>query len=108
MAEILHPTRENFDDMLSRNHLVLVDFWADWCAPCRMAATVIDQLANLNQGRVAVAHVNVDEQQELAVRFGIQSIPTILVFKNGALQASEIGVKSLASYTGLLDNLLQA
>ena len=104
MAEILHPTRENFDDMLSRNHLVLVDFWA----PCRMAAPVIEQLANLYQGRVAVAKVNVDEQQELAVRFGIQSIPTILVFKNGALQASEIGVKSLASYTGLLDNLLQA
>ena len=69
---------------------------------------VIEQLANLYQGRVAVAKVNVDEQQELAVRFGIQSIPTILVFKNGALQASEIGVKSLASYTGLLDNLLQA
>ena len=87
MAEILHPTRENFDDMLSRNHLVLVDFWAAWCAPCRMAAPVIEQLANLYQGRVAVAKVNVDEQQELAVRFGIQSIPTILVFKNGALQA---------------------
>ena len=108
MAEILHPTRENFDDMLSRNHLVLVDFWAAWCAPCRMAAPVIEQLANLYQGRVAVAKVNVDEPQEVAVRFGIQSIPTILVFKNGALQASEIGVKSLASYTGLLDNLLQA
>ena len=100
--------KNNFEEeVVNSTKPVLLDFWASWCGPCRMVSPIVDEIAQ-EHPEIKVGKVNVDEQQELAVRFGIQSIPTILVFKNGALQASEIGVKSLASYTGLLDNLLQA
>ena len=82
MAEtILHPTKDNFDTMLQENKVVLVDFWADWCGPCKMLAPVIDSLAKEYNGRAAFAKINVDEQSDLATRFGIMSIPTVIILK---------------------------
>lgn len=103
---ILHPTKDNFDTMLQQNDVVLVDFWADWCGPCKMLAPVIDSLADEYNGRVVFAKINVDEQSGLASRFGIMSIPTVIIFKNGQEIAKEIGFKPADSYRGILENAL--
>ena len=83
MAEkikVINSTQE-FDDMIKQNRYVLVDFWATWCAPCRMVAPVIEKIADQYSTKINVAKVDVDEQQELAIRYGIQSIPTVILFK---------------------------
>lgn len=92
-----------FDDLLAKEKFVLVDFWATWCAPCRMIAPVIEQLADKYDGKITVAKVDVDENQELSIRYGIQSIPTVVLFKDGKVEAKEIGVKPLSSFTKMLD-----
>ena len=106
MAEILHPTRENFDDMLSRNHLVLVDFWAAWCAPCRMAAPVIEQLAQDYEGKAVIGKVDVDEQGELAMRYGVMSIPTVIFFKDGKEIHREVGALPKEVFSNVLNENL--
>ncbi len=95
---------QEFDDLLAKEKLVLVDFWATWCAPCRMIAPVIEKLAGQYEGKIKVAKVDVDQQQELSIRYGIQSIPTVILFKEGKIEAKEIGVKPLNSFTKLLDS----
>ena len=89
---------------LDKEKLVLVDFWAGWCAPCRMLAPIIEKIADQYDGKLVVGKVNIDEQQELAVRYGIQSIPTVILFKDGKVAAKEVGVKPLKSFTALLDS----
>lgn len=103
MANILHPGKADFDQMLKENSLVLVDFWATWCAPCRMLAPVIEQLAEKYDGKVAVAKVDIDEQQELAMDFSVQSIPTVILFKDGKPVDTLIGVRPAAAYEELID-----
>ncbi len=95
---------QEFDNLLAKEKLVLVDFWATWCAPCRMIAPVIEKLAGQYEGKIKVAKVDVDQQQELSIRYGIQSIPTVILFKEGKIEAKEIGVKPLNSFTKLLDS----
>ncbi|MFA9424063.1 MAG: thioredoxin [Sedimentibacter sp.] len=95
---------KEFDDLLAKEKFVLVDFWATWCAPCRMIAPVIEKLADQYEGKIAVAKVDVDENQELSIRYGIQSIPTVVLFKDGKIEAKEIGVKPLNSFTKMLDS----
>ena len=73
---------------------VLVDFWAEWCAPCRSIAPVLDELADTHAGKLKVAKVNIEENQDLTAEFGIQSIPTLLIFKNGEIKDRIIGAKS--------------
>lgn len=105
MAEIkiINSTQE-FDDLIKNNKYVLVDFWATWCAPCRMVAPVIDKIADQYSDKVVVAKVDVDDQQELAIRYGIQTIPTIIFFKEGRLASKEIGVKPLSSFATMIDS----
>ena len=104
--KIMHPNKEEFDKLIAQDELILVDFWATWCAPCRMLAPVIEQIAEQYQGRLIVAKVDVDEQNDLASQYGIQSIPTVMVFQKGEVRAREVGAKPLSSYTGLLDSLI--
>jgi len=101
--KIINSTQE-FDDMIKQNRYVLVDFWAPWCAPCRMVAPVIEKIAEQYSEKVIVAKVDVDEQQELAIRYGIQTIPTIIFFKEGRLASKEIGVKPMSSFAKMIDS----
>ncbi len=86
---------------------VLVDFWADWCQPCHMLAPVVDQLAETYAGRITVGKVDIDANGDLATRYDINSIPTILVFRGGEVVERLVGVRAKADYTAALDALLE-
>ena len=91
MAEIT-VTKDNFEqEVLNAKLPVLVDFWATWCGPCRMLGPELEALANEQEGKLIVAKVNVDEEEELAGQFGVMSIPTMIVFKDGQQVAKKIG-----------------
>lgn len=103
---VLHPTAQEFDTVLKENKTVLVDFWATWCMPCTMMAPLVEQLAEEYDGRVTVAKVDIDEQQELARKYNIQSIPTLMLFKNGEAAAMEIGVRPIEALKSMIDSQL--
>ncbi len=96
-------TKENFNDVLAAEVPVLVDFWAPWCGPCRMIAPVVEGISEELGEKAVVGKVNVDEQPELASRFGVMSIPTLAVFKNGRLAGSMVGVRSKQDILKLLE-----
>ena len=104
--DIIHASSENFDSVIRDNKLVLVDFWASWCGPCRMLAPVIEELAQKFEDKLTVVKVDVDEQQALAAQFGVQSIPTVVLFQDGEQLWTEIGAKSLAHYEELINQQL--
>lgn len=94
MVEII-ITEENFEnEVLNSDKPVLVDFWAQWCGPCRMLGPIIEEIANDYEGKVKVGKVNVDEQPNLASKYGIASIPTVIVFKNGKPEKTLVGLRS--------------
>ena len=102
MAEIT-LTRSNFQaEVLKADKPVLVDFWATWCGPCRMVAPIVAQIAQEQEGVVKVGKVNVDEEPGLAGQFGISSIPTLMVFKNGQLVNTAVGVRPKEQIEALL------
>jgi thioredoxin 1 len=91
-AETIHLTDQNFDETLTATPgLVMVDFWAEWCGPCRAIAPVLEELAEASEGRVTLMKVNVDENHGLAIRYAIRSIPTIVFFKDGAVVDRVVG-----------------
>ncbi len=91
---VMELTKENFDSVINEGKTVLVDFWAPWCGPCRMQGPIVDSLAEESDGSYTVGKVNIDEDGELASRYGIMSIPTILVFKDGEVKNSAVGLRS--------------
>lgn len=102
MAEI-KITNSNFEnEVLNSNIPVIVDFWAPWCGPCRMLAPVLAEIAEENEGSVVVGKINVDEEPQLAAQFGIASIPTLIVFKNGEITAKSVGVKPKAQILDMI------
>jgi thioredoxin 1 len=87
---------------------VLVDFWAEWCGPCRMLGPIVDEIAKDYSGRISVLKVNVDNERALAAKFGIQGIPTLLLFKNGEVVDRMVGVQPKAAIAQKLDKVLGA
>ena len=100
---VIHLTLENFEAEVTKSDKpVLVDFFAPWCGPCRMLSPIIDEIAE-ERTDVKVCKINTDEQEELAMRFGIMSIPTLIVFKNGEVVKKTMGVQPKAAILGLLE-----
>ena len=98
---------ENFDDEVLRSDIpVLVDFWAEWCGPCKVVGPTIEALASDYQGKVKVAKLNVDDNPEAAGRFGVRSIPTLIVFKDGEAQQAAVGVKAKGQLAELIEKYL--
>ena len=94
--------KDNFDKEIGGETPILVDFWATWCPPCKMLMPIIEQLANESDGSYRVGKVNVDEAPELAVRYGVQNIPTLIVFRNGEEAARALGVRPKAAILQML------
>jgi thioredoxin 1 len=106
MKPIIEINATNFEtEVLKSSQPVLVDFWAEWCGPCKMLAPVLDEIATEQTGRVKVAKVNIDHNPTLAARFGIQSIPTLLYFANGEVRNQTIGVAGKKAITDKLEAL---
>ena len=103
---IKHFKTAEFDAAVAAAPLAMVDFWADWCGPCRMLAPVIDKLAEQYEGKVVSGKVNVDDEQELAIRYGVMSIPTVIFFKDGKEIDRRVGVMPPNAFTQVLDRNL--
>ena len=101
-----HFDQASFDQALAEGKLMMVDFWAEWCGPCRMLGPVVEDLGKQYAGKAVVGKVNVDEEQELAVRYGVMSIPTVIFFKNGKEIDRKVGVMPAGAFTEVLDKNL--
>ena len=104
---IIHVTDANFEtEVLKSADPVLVDYWADWCGPCKMLAPVLDEIASEYAGKVKVAKLNIDENPGTPPRYGIRGIPTLMLFKDGEVEATKIGAVSKSQLTAFIDSNL--
>lgn len=108
MSEHIHyVTDDTFEtEVLQSQQPVLVDYWAEWCGPCKMIAPILDEVAGSYQGKLTIAKMNVDENREVPARFGIRGIPTLMLFKDGQLAATKVGAMSKAQLTAFIDQQL--
>ena len=105
MGKYVELTPANFEEV-TKEGVSMVDFWAPWCGPCRMIAPVIEELAADFEGKAKICKVNTDEEQDLAVKYGIRSIPTILFMKNGEVVDQMVGASSKQAFTDKINSLL--
>lgn len=99
-------TDANFDELLKSNRLVVADFWAEWCGPCRMVGPIIEELAEAYKDKVLIGKVDVDENNDLAARYGIRNIPTVLFFKDGELVDKQVGAGPRPMFEAKINALL--
>ena len=100
-------TDENFDtEVLKSDKPIVVDFWAEWCGPCRMVGPIIDEISNDYSGKAIVGKLDVDNNQEFAAKYGVRNIPTVLIFNKGELVDRKVGVSSKQTYAEALDALI--
>ena len=105
MGKYIELTNANFEET-TKEGVSMVDFWAPWCGPCRMIAPVIEELAADFEGKAKICKVNTDEEQDLAVKFGVRSIPTILFMKNGEVVDTMVGASSKQAFADKINSLL--
>jgi thioredoxin 1 len=104
---IKHTSDASFDsDVLNSDTPVLVDYWAEWCGPCKAIAPILDELSKDYDGRLKIAKLNVDENRDVPAKFGIRGIPTLILFKNGEVAGTVVGAHPKAKYTAFLDGHL--
>ena len=104
---IKHPTDATFEaDVLKSTQPVLVDYWAEWCGPCKMSAPILDEVATSYEGKLQIAKMNVDENRDIPAKFGIRGIPTLMIFKDGQLAATKVGAMSKSQLTAFIDQQL--
>lgn len=104
---IKHVTDATFEaDVLGAAQPILVDYWAEWCGPCKMIAPILDEVSSAYEGKLQIAKMNVDENRDIPAKFGIRGIPTLMLFKDGQLAATKVGALSKAQLTAFIDQQL--
>ena len=104
---IINVTDSNFDDEVIKSELpVLLDYWAEWCGPCKMIAPILDDIANEYVGKIKVAKINIDDNPNTPAKFGVRGIPTLMIFKSGSIEATKVGALSKSQLSAFIDSTI--